>query len=180
MNLFSRLAMGALTLVPLSLTSCNSVAHSFKETHKLEGFTRYQGIAALIEPISVKFYICNNAIPVKENDWGGVEFNIDGRKSVFIDGEPIKVVLNCWGNPVFCSGLGNGSTGLTKLLTNGEVDLNRNVIYSPDHKWNYRIIDYTGISPGNHTVVHYGGTDFMGKIDFEVVPKPSDEPLVRR
>lgn len=93
-----------------------------------------------------------------------------GRKSTFVEGEPVKFVL-VGRLGIASKNLIDSETVRIELIRNGEIDLNRR--FSSKVNDICYIVPYPNLERGNYTVSCFRGLkDFLGKIDFQVVAPP--------
>lgn len=156
---------------------CSLHSYSFKEISKEPGRSVFQGKRALylISP-KIELSVCNEATYLGEEGFFKPSPTLDyvGRKDTFVEGEPIKFVLyRQYGKVGVC---------LADLIKNGEIDINRRKLFQFGLQPAYwlGINSYNGLGEGNYTIACSQDSEFLGKIDFQVIPSPSKENFTRK
>ncbi|MGV8142885.1 MAG: hypothetical protein ACP5NS_04630 [Candidatus Pacearchaeota archaeon] len=164
MSRFKNSLLASLVALPLALGGCKS--GGFREDAREPGMSTYSGRMGLGSTGDIWLSVCNDATYINEvSDFPGTEviINYIGRKSAFVEGEPIEFVLN--------SDYGIGRPNFrAELIKNGEAVPERRHLDPRTIRWT--IIPYPNLTRGNYTVQVYATEEFIGKIDFEVVANP--------
>ena len=146
---------GSLLGASLGLGGC--AAHSFAKTSEVDGTTSYTGSWALSS--RTVYITTSNDVGARKRFFNSPDVSFVGRKSVFQEGEPVKVTF-----------LASGSLDISYLryeLRNEKDLLDKKLL---DGNINYLTVPYdNGLPIGNYDASFHAGNEFLGSGRFRVI-----------